>query len=327
MNVVYLIGNGFDISLGLNTRYLDFYNYYLNTESKSSVVKEFKDTLRQEIDKWSDFELELGGYIDKIDGIGSYNLLIRDIRLELSKYLEEVQNYCRSDIISSIKPDEFLAHLCNPEKYLRRRDSDDLVKFYKQIGHVHHIYNVINFNYTNTIEQVLGIKKESNEHLDLNFTTHRQNTSKVLVGLYHVHGSVRKDMVLGVNDDWQVKGHNLIENQSFRRSFIKNECNFAQRHGIEEKCQQIINEADVICIFGSSLGETDRCWWEIISKKVKNGNCKLVVFVYDDSYLDLNGFDIIEYRSSVINCLFGESLSSDIDDKVVVNINSGLFSF
>ena len=30
MKVVYLIGNGFDLNLGLKTSYSDFYTYYLN---------------------------------------------------------------------------------------------------------------------------------------------------------------------------------------------------------------------------------------------------------------------------------------------------------
>lgn len=29
MNITFLIGNGFDINLGLKTRYVDFYDFYL----------------------------------------------------------------------------------------------------------------------------------------------------------------------------------------------------------------------------------------------------------------------------------------------------------
>ena len=48
MNITYLIGNGFDLNLGLRTRYTDFYDYYLNntesdTENISKLNALFKD--------------------------------------------------------------------------------------------------------------------------------------------------------------------------------------------------------------------------------------------------------------------------------------------
>jgi hypothetical protein len=33
MNILFLIGNGFDLNLGMKTRYVDFYNYYISNTS------------------------------------------------------------------------------------------------------------------------------------------------------------------------------------------------------------------------------------------------------------------------------------------------------
>ena len=38
MNIAYLIGNGFDLNLGLKTKYMDFYKYYLEQESKNDIT-------------------------------------------------------------------------------------------------------------------------------------------------------------------------------------------------------------------------------------------------------------------------------------------------
>jgi len=40
MNIIYIIGNGFDINLGLKTRYVDFYKWYVdrNLENTLDVV-------------------------------------------------------------------------------------------------------------------------------------------------------------------------------------------------------------------------------------------------------------------------------------------------
>ncbi|MBK7465948.1 MAG: hypothetical protein IPJ43_03540 [Saprospiraceae bacterium] len=39
MEILYIIGNGFDINLGMKTRYSDFYTYYKTTNSKSEAIQ------------------------------------------------------------------------------------------------------------------------------------------------------------------------------------------------------------------------------------------------------------------------------------------------
>lgn len=58
MNIVFLIGNGFDLNLGLNTRYSDFYEYYKNQRAKDErpYIRSFLNDLASNED-WSDFDL------------------------------------------------------------------------------------------------------------------------------------------------------------------------------------------------------------------------------------------------------------------------------
>ena len=39
MNIVFLIGNGFDLNLGLKTRYRNFYDYYVALPKKNGAVR------------------------------------------------------------------------------------------------------------------------------------------------------------------------------------------------------------------------------------------------------------------------------------------------
>lgn len=50
MNIVYLIGNGFDLSLGLKTSYSDFIRWYegLSTEKKNRAVTKFIAHVKRE---------------------------------------------------------------------------------------------------------------------------------------------------------------------------------------------------------------------------------------------------------------------------------------
>lgn len=67
MRVLWLFGNGLDISLGLKTSYYDFYQFLLTLEVKglisenNTIYKQLKhDFEHNKQDLWSDYELRLG---------------------------------------------------------------------------------------------------------------------------------------------------------------------------------------------------------------------------------------------------------------------------
>ena len=66
LSVLFILGNGFDLNLGMKTSYTDVYNQYVQTESKSDVIKKFKEELNtnktNKQSKWSDFELGMAKY-------------------------------------------------------------------------------------------------------------------------------------------------------------------------------------------------------------------------------------------------------------------------
>ena len=63
MNVTFLIGNGFDLGIGLKTAYSDFYNVYCKSDSNDSLaVKKFKSEIQGNYENWSDFEAAFGEY-------------------------------------------------------------------------------------------------------------------------------------------------------------------------------------------------------------------------------------------------------------------------
>ena len=39
MNITFLIGNGFDINLGLKTRYSDFYPYFIEKSTETNMIR------------------------------------------------------------------------------------------------------------------------------------------------------------------------------------------------------------------------------------------------------------------------------------------------
>lgn len=58
MNITFLVGNGFDLNLGLRTSYETFYKYYIKKEPHDLIAKFIKDDYRL----WADLELGLGEF-------------------------------------------------------------------------------------------------------------------------------------------------------------------------------------------------------------------------------------------------------------------------
>ena len=61
MNVTFLIGNGFDLNLGLKTKYSDFITTYCAENDKDSdLIKKFKKNIHKNPDLWASAELAFG---------------------------------------------------------------------------------------------------------------------------------------------------------------------------------------------------------------------------------------------------------------------------
>lgn len=63
MNITFMIGNGFDVGIGLKSKFKDFFPIYkILSEDKDEQIKKFSEDINKDIDTWADFEKELGVY-------------------------------------------------------------------------------------------------------------------------------------------------------------------------------------------------------------------------------------------------------------------------
>ena len=98
MNITFLIGNGFDLNLGMKTKYNDFLKYYNHPKRrKTKLIKDFVIDILQEKDLWSSAEVAFGEYTDSYDGVKrtveNYCDCHEDFCNKLAKYLEKEQEY------------------------------------------------------------------------------------------------------------------------------------------------------------------------------------------------------------------------------------------
>jgi len=321
MNIVYLIGNGFDINLDLKTSYSSFYKHYNKIESDSDRVKQLKKKINHSSENWSDLEEALGRYTSNINSTEEFDEIFIDIVTKLSAYIKQEESSLK---IATIKKNLFFQQLSNPVLVLEPSDQLKYNQHNKEFTNQQDNVDIITFNYTRTIEK---ISEYENRHKEIG----KKGPHHVLLrNIVHVHGYIDDRMILGVNDTSQIANPALHENEDITNVLIKSNCNLVSKQNIEQVCKGIINQARVICIFGSSMGITDKMWWEEVGNQLKKGSL-LIIFLK----VELNYGRTMNYLSSRIerkyigNFLKKTALSEDdkkkVANNIIISINSDMF--
>lgn len=150
-------------------------------------------------------------------------------------------------------------------------------------------------------------------------------------------GSLREGIVLGVNDESQINNDALRKHDLFKNIFLKGNINSQMGQRRTERAEEMIDRSMVICIFGMSIGLTDKRWWEkIISWMRQNVNRKLIIYTrVDEKYLKKRiPTYIIREIEKVKRDLFkkgsgdqADTVYDDISSRIFVVFNSKIFGF
>lgn len=323
MNITFLVGNGFDISAGLHTGYGSFYEWYcdlpgnnqdsLNIQKFKQSIREYIDRVRTktdfEIETWADFELGLGEYTDQFSqDTGNDFLQCReDAFNKMIEYLKKEQDKFDIEKLSDDGCDRIRTQLGNFYSALLPAEAQTIKQLFDSDRNQQSIIRFISFNYTDVLDQV--VDKISNfpvrtwEYGSVKLSYRIDST------VLHVHGKLDEYPILAVHDESQIKKQDLLSTVGFRESMIKSAGIQAMGRDWYSKATNIIDNSRIICIFGMSLGATDRKWWERILTWLSGSSARhLVIFQHLD--IKMNKTSISQYvinKSKVIDKLFSYS--------------------
>lgn len=336
MKVLYLFGNGFDLSMGLKTRYTDFYDYYLTRKSTNNYIMDFKEELskNKKLENWSDLELILGKYAShfgdrKLFDIympdEAYISLLDDIQDNLAIYIQQQD----SDFtITDNDRKKIYRDLVFFDSYLSPRDQSLLEDFKKQVAQSPFMIRAMIFNYTQSFEKMIGWKG-----VPIRFRERKTSNGfyeDVIKNVEHIHGTTTEDMIIGVNDPDQIDNPYLRNSAKTIRAIVKPEMNINAGTMRDERCKQYIGESDVICIYGMSLGATDKYWWNLIVDRLASSNARLVVFSYSKDINAIRGYRSRDQKDALIDKLLSYSnlddeIKAKIAERIFVCFNSSIF--
>lgn len=170
MNITFLVGNGFDISAGIDTSYNGFYNWYCSKDANTSkCIKQFKQDILEDLEKpiaqrtWADFELGLGKYTSKfsLDTVGEYLECYENAHKEMITYLEEQESQFKFSELPNKELDKVRSGLLNFYQEL----SPEEISVFKSLFNADTAnstkLNFISFNYTKILDKYIqAISKE-----------------------------------------------------------------------------------------------------------------------------------------------------------------------
>lgn len=244
-----------------------------------------KDEQSKNYDKWSDLERALGEYVQEICE-ESYEDFKRD-KMKLDSILVEYIRQEREEVVfDDINLGQFVIKKLHEALTWEKLDNKKLIEQCIEESRGKFIcYRAINFNYTNCFEHFFELAKDNqpeNIYRLANGETYKEYIEEVL----HIHGTLDDgEMILGVNDETQIKNIKLLELTDVRELLIKSNLNVGLEQGKIERAKEIIDTSDIICLYGLSLGDTDKMWWEYIMEWLEKSYCRvLIIFVYDSEY-------------------------------------------
>lgn len=336
MNITFLIGNGFDLSLGLKTRYTDFYKFYKEKSTADANINKLKIDIDGNSETWADAELALGQYTQNFsqNTISYFNNCYDDFSINLSKYLKSEEDKianitnntnCSNEIKNGI------SRLVIEFPNLLRKGQADIVN--NLINHTPEMchYEFLNFNYTNCFDKCLATLGASSQTISYH-TCNNTRYGNSIDNLIHIHGTTTEDMIFGVNDESQIANKDLLKDRLLRQSLIKPVANEASKQERDKQGTNMINESRIVCVFGMSLGKTDTIWWNRIGKWLQSNNMnQLIIMDYCPNYQPILLKNFIREEEKIQNLFldytdFDDSVKENLMKRIHIIINEHLFN-
>lgn len=228
-----------------------------------------KDIEEQENETWADLEIGLGEYSTRCASKDIFLKCLNDIKKNLREYLnkesEKIGSYKISSLYGFLSPGSFL----DPEP--ETRYNHFATRLNKNVG-----INIITFNYTSTLERVLGYRGKP---VPLSPLT-------TLNSIQHIHGTLNSMMAMGVNDSSQINNISLKDDLDIIEDFVKPEFNDACLNNKNSICESLIGNADLIVLYGTSLGLSDKKWWRLIGERMEGPDYPLLIYLPFDKKKD-----------------------------------------
>ena len=335
MNITYIIGNGFDLGLGLNTRYSDFVEFlsgrikhWLTTNEKSwnRDEKRFAEWLEGKIvenknEFWHDAEEAFGGLPFSVFGEQRRDLVQFCHGLFQSEMAEWIATKNVQFSVPKGSEKEIGGKFVYALLYgwLKGLSEDVRTEMENDVTNGSVVINILSFNYTDCIEKLLGgIDGTINEITEIG---NLKRDTRILSPI-HVHGKVdtvgrSADLVFGVDDATQITGVETTANDEILSRLIKERYLGYTRKRSEREARDVLSNSNWVIVLGHSFGKTDGRWWKRIFDDLSVDQYNIVVCPFYSNKEEVPSYisDPIRYPRMSAERVF-QSVKDSVRDKI-----------
>lgn len=284
MQVTFLIGNGFDVSAGLSTQPVQFLSGFITeheSDNDADVVaaRNLAATIKSEgVRNWADFEIKLGEYSDSVSTAEEYLEASDSLAGYLHAWLQAESARIDDGYIEA-NTQNCMGSLPGIRSIFEPEENDMIEKLRSRHSSEHWEYALISFNYTDTLFRMFDATVSNSNNIGRVDTAGR---SDLLQSFNYAHGNLDGVIVTGVNDANQITNEAIRGSEDVQNNLIKSSIQRQLASHDDVAAFDIIARSQLICVFGMSLGMSDRRWWEAIYAHLTNNpETILVIFSYE----------------------------------------------
>jgi hypothetical protein len=285
MVITFMVGNGFDLNIGLKTAFSDFLDEYIQEkDSDNANIIQFKKTILKKQKSWGYAEREFGKITKEFVANGKtaddYYECYDNFCENLAVYLSAQENRIKFEHMKEkiIQAFSSSINIMSIIKSFSAVQNEELLNAVSLFGEGFK-YNFIDFNYTKTLDSCISIVTKAPGALGSR-KVGRDNYNNSISQVVHVHGDTSMNMILGVNDKSQIAGIELFDGHGaeYVDQIIKVKANAMNEENTDRRAETLLQAADLIYIYGMSLGETDKLWWDrVLTHMVSHPNVHVII--------------------------------------------------
>ncbi len=290
--VLYIIGNGFDIHHGINSRYSDFRDYLLGVDnSLHNLITEYIP-IRE---NWSDLEQALADtdsesiidyasqFLESYGADDWSDAYHHDYQYEIDKIVEGLSANLKTRFTEWVK-----------QLYIPNRAEVE-----GQIISINKTAKFLSFNYTPTLSAIYGVPKDN--ILFIHGKAENPN-QEIVLGHAWKPSILPKDNLSDEDTDPRVFEGNEIINRYFKSTFKDVESIIKANRSFFASIRTVTN----IYILGHSFSTVDIDYFKEIIKNINIGRVKWKISFYGNDELDRHRVTIKELGINDSNVAFCE---------------------
>lgn len=332
MNLLFLIGNGFDLSFGMHSRYNDMYDSYVKSESPNMNIARFKESIEENYETWGDFEVAMAKDTPEFISEDDFVECLRNFKEFLlgymnREYIRVVEQYKLHTYTPMI--DEMISSVNGVYGGLIKNVQNDIQLEVGMNDKQRIKIRTINFNYTDLFDVFLEIALKDKRMQSRYDSFQKQD-------IIHIHGTLQDGgayLTLGVDDISQLGKSRWQASEKTRTAFIKPEFNKITDRDKADDAKKYINESNIICIYGHSMGPSDNTWVSEIREWLKKDKSHhLIWYIYEYSKNEACFADKkieLEHiaKPQCLSKLKMDKVDSRILDQIHIPIGYDIFNF